>query len=141
MNAINVKCRVVWNLEKHLTIDEMKILYKGFHSSIWQYMPKETQKWGLKVSCLECFVSKCLWNFEVYCRKEVPAPQPPLFGRPFIFACCSFLNTIMVLCGFTLLLGFPMVLCTPILFFFFFFLLVFASWFIAIFLRFFLPSY
>ena len=37
-------------------------------------MPKKPQKWGFKIWCLVCSISKYVWNFEVYCRKENANP-------------------------------------------------------------------
>ena len=39
-------------------------------------MPNKPEKWDLKVWCLACYTAKYVWNFEVYCGKETPPPQP-----------------------------------------------------------------
>ena len=49
LNAIQDRCKALWNLDKNMTIDEMMICYKGTYCSIRQYMPKKLEKWGLKV--------------------------------------------------------------------------------------------
>jgi hypothetical protein len=69
---------MAWYLGKFITIDEMMIRYKGTYSPIRQYMPKKPQKWGLKVWCVACSISKFVWNFEIYCGKENGIIPPPL---------------------------------------------------------------
>ena len=61
---------VAWNLGKNLIIDEMMVGYKGTYSPICQFMPYKPLKWGLKVWCLACLVSKYVWNFDFYCGKN-----------------------------------------------------------------------
>lgn len=78
VNAIRDRCKLAWYLGKHVTVDEMMIRYKGTYSPIRQYMPKKPQKWGLKVWCLACSVSKYVWSFEIYCGKEDVVVPPPL---------------------------------------------------------------
>ena len=58
-----------------------------------QYVPNKPQKWGLKVWCFACSISKYVWNFEVYCRKKNPFPQ----GKD----CIGFANSNVpsILCG------------------------------------------
>jgi hypothetical protein len=75
VDAIRERCKVAWNLGKNLIIDEMMIRYKGTYSPIRQYLPNKPQKWGLKVWCLACSVSKYVWNFEFYCGKQDPPSQ------------------------------------------------------------------
>jgi hypothetical protein len=33
-------------------------------------MLQKPQKWGIKVWCLTCSVTKFVWNFAIYCDKE-----------------------------------------------------------------------
>lgn len=75
MDAIQESCKAAWNLRKNLTIEEMMIRYKDTHNPICQYIPNKPQKWGLKVWCLACSVSKYVWNFEFYCGRQDPPPQ------------------------------------------------------------------
>ena len=60
--------------------------YKGSYSPIFQYMPNKHEKWSLKVWCVACSISTYVWNFEIYCGKEiVPPPLPqemPSHGPP-----------------------------------------------------------
>jgi hypothetical protein len=77
VDAIRERCKAAWNLGKKLTIDEMMVRYKGTYSPIRQYMPNKPLKWGLKVWCLACSVSKYVWNFYFYCGKS-QAVNPPL---------------------------------------------------------------
>ena len=75
VNCIRECCKLAWCLGKHLTVDEMMIRYKGTYSFICEYMPKKPQKWGLKMSCLACPVSKYVWNFKIYCGEENNIPS------------------------------------------------------------------
>ena len=70
LNAIWERYKDPWDLEKHMTIDEMMINYKGTYCPIKQYMPNKQGKWDIKVWCLACSTSKCVWNLEVYCGME-----------------------------------------------------------------------
>ena len=58
VDGIQEWCKLVWCPGKHLKVDEMMIQYKGTYSPICKYMPKKPQKWGLKVWCLACSISK-----------------------------------------------------------------------------------
>jgi hypothetical protein len=62
-----------WSLGKFLTIDEMMVRYKGSYSLIWQYMPKKTKKWGIKFWVLADSISKYIYCFEIYCKKNLEA--------------------------------------------------------------------
>jgi hypothetical protein len=70
VNAIRDSYKRVWKLEKFCTIDEMMIRYKRTYCPLRQYMSQKPQKWGIKVWCLACSVTKFVWNFTVYCGKE-----------------------------------------------------------------------
>ena len=35
-------------------------------------MPNKLEKWGVKVWCLACSISKYVWNFKANCGKEYP---------------------------------------------------------------------
>ena len=58
VNAIPDSCKKVWKLGKFCTIDKMMIKYKGTYCPLQQYMPQKPQKWGIKVWCLACSVTK-----------------------------------------------------------------------------------
>jgi hypothetical protein len=45
----NPACMREWSLGKSVTIDEMMVQYKGFYCPIWQYMPKNLEKWRIKL--------------------------------------------------------------------------------------------
>jgi hypothetical protein len=70
VNAIQDSCKRVWKLGRFYTIDERMIRYKGMYCPLRQYMPQKPQKWGIKVWCLACSVTKFVWNFTIYCGKE-----------------------------------------------------------------------
>jgi hypothetical protein len=76
VDAIRERCKVAWNIGKNLTIDEMMVRNKGTYSPRRQYMPNKPLKWGLKVWCLACSVSKYVWNFDFYCGKNAPIVLP-----------------------------------------------------------------
>ena len=73
LNATWDSYKDIWNLGKHVTIDEMMICFKSTYCSIRQYMLNKPEKWGVKVWCLACYTSKYVWNFEVYCRNQNPS--------------------------------------------------------------------
>jgi hypothetical protein len=73
VNEIRNTCMREWSLGKFLTIDEMMVCYKGSYSPIRQYMPKKPEKWGIKFWVLADSVSKFIYCFEVYCRKNLEA--------------------------------------------------------------------
>jgi hypothetical protein len=77
-------CKKLWKLGEFCTIDEMMIRYKGSYCPLRQYMPQKPQKWGIKVWCLACSVSKYVWNFSIYCGKSqvVRDEQPVARGEP-----------------------------------------------------------
>jgi hypothetical protein len=82
LNRIREACKAVWNVAKMCSVDEMMVRYKGKYCPSRQYMPKKPIKWGLKLWCLACAVSKFIYNFDVYCRKSnatgvVPEPSGP----------------------------------------------------------------
>jgi hypothetical protein len=69
-------CLKEWSLGKYLTIDEMMIQYKGSYCLARQYIPKKPEKWGIKVWCLVDSSSKFVFNFDIYCGKNVEAEVP-----------------------------------------------------------------
>jgi hypothetical protein len=84
VNIIRDNCKRLWKLEKFCTIDEMMIRYKGTYCPLRQYMPQKPQKWGIKVWCLACSVTKFVWNFAIYCGKEeaISTVEPIARGEP-----------------------------------------------------------
>jgi hypothetical protein len=58
---------------KFVTIDEMMVRYKGSYCPVRQYMPKKHEKWGIKFWVLADSVSKFIFTFEIYCRKNMEA--------------------------------------------------------------------
>ena len=56
----------------------MMIRYKGSYCPIQQYMPNKPKKWGLKVWCLVCSITKYVWNIEIDCGKECLPHLAPL---------------------------------------------------------------
>jgi hypothetical protein len=70
LNRIRESCKAVWNVAKMCSIDEMMVRYKGKYCPAHQYMPKKPIKWGLRLWCLACAVSKFIYNFDVYCGKS-----------------------------------------------------------------------
>jgi hypothetical protein len=84
VNAIRDSYKRVWKLGKFCTIDEMMIRYKGTYCPLQQYMPQKPQKWGIKVWCLVCSVTKFVWNFAIYCGKEEATSivEPIARGEP-----------------------------------------------------------
>jgi hypothetical protein len=73
VEEIRKACMREWSLGKYLTIDEMMIRYKGSYCPAHQYMPKKPEKWGIKVWCLADSSSKFVYNFDIYCGKNVEA--------------------------------------------------------------------
>jgi hypothetical protein len=49
VDEIQNACMREWSLGKSVTIDEMMVQYKGFYCPIWQYMPKNLEKWRIKL--------------------------------------------------------------------------------------------
>jgi hypothetical protein len=58
VDRICENCKKVWKLEKTYTIDEMMIRYKEIYCPLCQYMSQKPQKWGIKVWCIACSVTK-----------------------------------------------------------------------------------
>jgi hypothetical protein len=73
--------RLVWNLGKFVTVDEMMVRYKGSYCPACQYMPKKPEKWGLKLWCLADSSSKFISNFDVYCGKSMATLEEPRSAR------------------------------------------------------------
>jgi hypothetical protein len=73
INEIRNACSREWSLGKFVTIDEMMVRYKGTYCPIRQYMPKKPEKWGIKFWVLTDSVSKFIFCFEIYCRKNMEA--------------------------------------------------------------------
>ena len=64
-------CMNSWILEKFVTMDEMMVHCKGTYCPTPQYMPKKSQKWGIKILCLAYSVSKYVYNFDIYCGRNL----------------------------------------------------------------------
>ena len=64
-------CMTSWVLGKFVIVDEMMVRYKGTYCPAQQYMPKKSQKWGIKIWCLVDFVSKFVYNFDIYCCQNL----------------------------------------------------------------------
>jgi hypothetical protein len=67
VDVVRGRFKVVWNLGKFLTIDEMMIRYKGTYSPVRQYMPKKPQNWGIKVWCLADSTLRYVYDIDIYC--------------------------------------------------------------------------
>jgi hypothetical protein len=70
VDLIRENYKRIWKLGKMCIIDEMMICYKGIYCLLRQYMPQKPQKWGIKVWCMVCLVTKFVWNFVMYCGKN-----------------------------------------------------------------------
>jgi hypothetical protein len=44
-------------------------------------MPQKPQKWGIKIWCMACSVTKFVWNFAVYCGKTDETEKVPRIAR------------------------------------------------------------
>jgi hypothetical protein len=66
LNSILDACKEHWNVEEYVTTDKMMIRYKGVYCPTRQYMPKKSEKWGLKIWCLADSRSKFVWDFNIY---------------------------------------------------------------------------
>ena len=44
-------------------------------------MPQKPQKWGIKIWCVVCSVTKFVWNFAVYCIKTEETEEVPCVAR------------------------------------------------------------
>ena len=64
-----------YSLGKYVIVDEMMIWYKGSYCMARQYMPNKPEKWGIKVWCVADSISKFVYNFEIYCRKDPNLPE------------------------------------------------------------------
>jgi hypothetical protein len=71
VNKICNACMREWSLGKFVTFDEMMVCYKGSYNLIRQYIPKKPKKWGIKFWILANSVSKFIYCFEIYCRKNL----------------------------------------------------------------------
>ena len=71
INTIQDSCKREWNLGQIITIDETVVRYKGKYCPPWQYMAKKSIKCGLKVWCAADATSKFIYDFDVYCRKNM----------------------------------------------------------------------
>jgi hypothetical protein len=58
VDRIRKNCKRVWKLGKMCTINEIMIRYKGTYCPLHQYVPQKPQKWGIKVWCTTCLVTK-----------------------------------------------------------------------------------
>jgi hypothetical protein len=67
VDVVRGRFKVVWNLGKFLTIDEMMIRYKGTYCPVRQYMPKKPQNWGIKVWCLADSTLRYVYDIDIYC--------------------------------------------------------------------------
>jgi hypothetical protein len=81
VDSIRESCKRVWKLGKMCTIDEMMIRYKGTYCPLRQYMPQKPQKWGIKIWCMACLVTKFVWNFAVYYGKTEETEEVPRVTR------------------------------------------------------------
>lgn len=54
----------MFNLCKILII--IMLRYKGKYYQIWQYMPKNLIKWGVKIWCLINSALRYMWDFNGY---------------------------------------------------------------------------
>jgi hypothetical protein len=70
VNRIRENYKRVWKLGKMCTIYEIMICYKGTYCPLCQYMPQKPQKWGIKIWCMACLVTKFVWKFAVYFGKN-----------------------------------------------------------------------
>jgi hypothetical protein len=75
VDDIKRACMREWNLEKYITVDEMMICYKGSYCMACQYMSNKPEKWRVKVWCLADSKSKFVYNFKIYCGKNVNGPK------------------------------------------------------------------
>jgi hypothetical protein len=78
---IRESCKRVWQLRKMCTIGEMMIHYKETYCPLRQYMPQKPQKWGIKIWCMACSMTKFVWNFAVYCGKTEETEEVPHVAR------------------------------------------------------------
>ena len=72
VDEIREACKKAYRLGKCICIDEMMVQYKGKYCPLRQYMPKKLEKWGIKIWCLASSVTKCVYNFFIYCSKVEP---------------------------------------------------------------------
>jgi hypothetical protein len=61
VEKIRENCKRVWRLGKMYTIDEMMVRYKGTYCPLRQYMPQKPHKWGIKIWCMACSITKFVW--------------------------------------------------------------------------------
>jgi hypothetical protein len=80
VEEIRSACMKEWSLGEFLTIDEMMVWYKWTYCPIRQYIPKKSEKWGIKFWMLVDSASKFIYCFNIYCGKnlqvEVRVPAP-----------------------------------------------------------------
>ena len=58
--------KVIYNLEREITVDECVIPYKGHYYFIKQFMPDKPVRFGIKVWMFDSSKSKFVWQIEVY---------------------------------------------------------------------------
>ena len=78
VEKIQDACMKSWVLWKFLTMDEMMVRYKGTYCPARYYMPRKPQKLGIKIWCLVDFVSKFVYNFDIYCSQNLENGQGAL---------------------------------------------------------------
>ena len=71
MNEIREACMREWALGEFLIIDEMMVCYKGMYCPAHQYISKKPEKWGIKIWCLVDSQSKYVYNFDIYCGRNM----------------------------------------------------------------------
>ena len=71
INKIRDACKKEWKLVEFITIDETMVRYKDKYCPTKQYMPKIPIKWRLKVWYAIDPNSKFIYDFDVYCGKNM----------------------------------------------------------------------
>ena len=72
VKKVRETCVANWRLEYFVTIDELKICYKGSNGhGIKQYMPNKLIKFGFNILAAMDSKSKYLHNFQVYPSADV----------------------------------------------------------------------
>ena len=71
VSHIRDACMTSWVLGKFVIVDEMMVWYERTYCPAQQYMFKKPQKWGIKIWCLANSVSKFIYNFDIYCGRNL----------------------------------------------------------------------
>ena len=61
----------LWFLRQFVIIDDNMVQYKGKYCLGRQYMPKNPIKWDLKIWCVGDTSSKYIYDFDVYCGRNL----------------------------------------------------------------------